>query len=171
MNASTDKKCIEPSFNHFTINTGHNLVQTKKYFADDPVVNARLRDLAQKALQENGVSIIGNITFEAVKESDCYAGTLFSNIGKDKIPLLTTIGVMTEEAGKKIWAGLPKWYPKNKAVIAVRHRMPSAPFVVDLIFDCCCPDMNALQFFASGMSGDFCKCMGWAFLFPETMAS
>lgn len=166
-----DEKCQEPCFNHFTINTGHNLVQTKEFFPNDPMVNAELRKLAQESLTPEGAWVIGNITFKAVKESDCYAGTLFSNIGKDKIPLLTTFGAMTEEAGKRIWEEIPKWFPHNKATIAMGHRRHSAPFVVDLFHDCCWPDMEAVRFFWSGMSGDFCKCMGWVFLFPEFLAS
>ena len=47
---------------------------------------------------------------------------------------------------------------------------PPAPFVTDFMPDNSMPpDMDSFRFFMSGISCDFCQCMGWAFLFPEVI--
>ena len=44
------------------------------------------------------------------------------------------------------------------------------PFVTDFMPDNSMPpDMDSFRFFMSGISCDFCQCMGWAFLFPEVI--
>ena len=161
---------LEKGFNQFMLNSGENQFRSEKHFKPGPGVNADLRKLAQATLQQGGVTIIGNMTFEAEKMSDCYVGMLFSNIKGVKIPLLITCGAKTEEAGKKIWSKFQKYYPEDKSVIAMRHRRPPAPFVTDFMPDNSMPpDMDSFRFFMSGISCDFCQCMGWAFLFPEVI--
>lgn len=98
-NANTQEK----RFDHFTLNTGHNLYQTKV-----PESLARLRVLAQMALCPGGGPIMDNITFEADACDDGYAMTVFFNIGWKKIPLLTTCGARTEELGQALWEELQK---------------------------------------------------------------
>lgn len=40
--------------------------------------------------------------------------------------------------------------------------------MVDILYPCD-PDIELLYFMSSGMSGDFCRCMGWAYLFPKVI--
>lgn len=146
---------LEKGFNQFMLNSGENQFRSEKHFKPGPGVNADLRKLAQATLQQGGVTIIGNMTFEAEKMSDCYVGMLFSNIKGVKIPLLITCGAKTEEAGKKIWSKFQKYYPEDKSVIAMRHRRPPAPFVTDFMPDNSMPpDMDSFRFFMSGISCD-----------------
>ncbi len=168
MNIGADEKRGGPSFNHFTINTGHNLVQTKKYFSDNPAVNAKLKKMAQESLSPDGVEVIRNVRLWTKAKDDAYCGTVGSIVDGKMVPILITFGAKTEEAGKKIWTEL-----QNElgifGVAKMMHR-PRAPFVADFLFDFI-PNLQVLDFLMSGISGDFCKCMGWAFLFPEAMAS
>lgn len=159
----------EKGFEHFTFNTEHNVYQTMKYFEPNPIVNAQLRAIAQESLQPGGTRIFGNIFFEAVKEKDMYAGTLFSHIGNHKIPLLITCGAKTEEAGKILWERIQTDFQMNPNVVKRRNYKLHAPYVADLLFDCCLPDIYAFLFFCGYLSRDFCKCMEWTFLFPETI--
>lgn len=179
MNTSTDKKCKEPSFNHFTINTGHNLLQTEQYFPNDPVVYAKLRKLAQESLTPEGVEVIGNVRFWAVTENNMYRGKVAAQIGNEVIPLLITAGAKTEDAGKELWKILQNSILKRPDAVKMKNQRPQAPFVTDYLFAESFAlrylmgylTSHELEFLGSGMSGDFCKCMGWAFLFPEVLAS
>ena len=103
MDTSTDNKCKEPSFNHFTINTGHNLVQTQQYFLNHPVSNAILKKLAQESLTPEGVEVIENVRFQSKARDGAYCGTVFSPVDGKAIPLLISFGARTEEAGQRIW--------------------------------------------------------------------
>ena len=175
MNTSTDKKCKEPSFNHFTINTGHNLVQTKEFFPNDPMVNAKLRKLAQESLTPEGAEVIGNVRFRAKVDDDLYRGTVFSLVDGKEIPLLLTFGAKTEKAGKRIWMDIQNELSNFDTahifdVAQMMNHRPRAPFVADFLFGSV-PNFQAFKFLLSGMSGDFCKCMGWAFIFPGVLAS
>ncbi len=141
-----------------------------KYFKPSPIFNAELRAIAQESLQPGGTRIFCNIFFEAVKEKDMYAGTLFSHIGNHKIPLLTTWGAKTKEAGKNLWERIQTDFQMNPNVVKRKNYKLHAPYVADLLFDFGPPDIYAFLFFCGYLSGDFCKCMGWTFLFPETIS-
>lgn len=174
-----DEKCQEPCFNHFTINTGHNLVQTKELFPNDPVSNEKLRKLAQESLTPEGAEVIGNVRFRAKVEDGLYRGTVFSLVDGEEIPLLLTFGAKTEDSGKKVWERLQNSILKHPDAVKMKNRRPHAPFVADYIFSASFAlrlfmgllSEDELDFLGSGMSGDFCKCMGWVFLFPEVLAS
>lgn len=160
----------EKRFEHFTFNTGHCMFQTMKYFHPNPVVNANLRQLVQKALQPEGTKVIGNIFFKLTEEDDTYVGSVYSHVGEETVPLLITCGVKTEEAGEKLWNSIQDDFKKFPDIVRMKGCRPRAPFVADYIFGFI-PDLHAAHFFLSGMSGDFCKCIGWALLFPEVIAS
>ena len=174
-----DDKSPEPCFNHFTINTGHNLVQTKEFFPNDPAVNEKLRKLAQDSLTPEGAEVIGNVRFRAKVEDGHYFGSVFSLVDGEEIPLLLTSGAKTEDSGKKVWEQFQNSILKRPNAVKMRDRRPSAPFVTDYIFSTSFElrrlmgllSEDELEFLGSGMSGDFCKCMGWVFLFPEFLAS
>lgn len=169
MNIGADEKRGGPSFNHFTINTGHNLVQTKKYFSDNPVTNAKLRELAQKSLGPEGVEVIENVRLWTTVEDDAYFGSLVTLVDGKEVPILITFGAKTEDTGKRIWMEIQNALSNSDVAQMMNHR-PRAPFVADFLFGYI-PNIQSFTFLMSGMSGSFCKCMGWAFLFPEAMAS
>ena len=161
----------EPCFNHFTINTGHNLVQTKEYLSEDPILHAKLKKLVKESLTQEGTKVIGNIRFRAVTEGDTYVGSVFSCIDGKEIPLLVTFGAKTEEGGKRVWKEFQDTC-NNPDVVSMVNPRPRAPFVADFLFDdSLLVDIQAFDFFISGMSGSFCKYMGWAFLFSEALAT
>ena len=165
-------KCKGPSFNHFTVNTGHNLVQTEEFFPNDPVVNEKLREMAQESLTPEGAWVIGDIRFRCVTHGDTYEIYVFSCSDGDETPLMLSVGAKTEEAAKEMWDNIKKC--NNPAVISLMNHRPRAPFVADFLLgsiDLDIMDAQSRAFFETGMSGDFCKCMGWVFLFPEFLAS
>ena len=168
MNTDTDKNFKEPSFNHFTVNTGHSMVQTKQYFRNTSVINAKLRELAQESLKPEGVEVISNVRFCAKEWDDAYRGTVCTVVDGMEAPLLTTFGVKTEEAGKRIWREIQNMSSNFGLDKKMNHR-PRAPFVADLLYGFI-PNSQTFEFFSSGMSGSFCKYMGWAFLFPEVIS-
>lgn len=175
MDTSTDNKCKEPSFNHFTINTGHNLVQTQQYFLNHPVSNAILKKLAQESLTPEGVEVIENVRLQSKARDGAYCGTVFSPVDGKAIPLLITFGARTEEASQRIWMDIQNELSNLDTahifnVAQMMNHRPRAPFVADFLFGFA-PNSQAVEFLFSGMSGDFCKCMGWAFLFPGVLAS
>lgn len=156
------------SLNHFSFNTGHCALHTDNYFHQHTSLKSRFLELAQKSLQPGGAKVIGNITFEAMESDDCYAGTLFSNIGGKKVPLLTTFGARTNTAGKAFWEMFQEITSMAPGIARTKQHSPRAPFIAECIYHDCLPDIHAYNFFFSGKSSDFCKCIGWAFLFPDT---
>lgn len=133
MNTDTDKNFKEPSFNHFTVNTGHSMVQTKQYFRNTSVINAKLRELAQESLKPEGVEVISNVRFCAKEWDDAYRGTVCTVVDGMEVPLLTTFGVKTEEAGKRIWREIQNMSSNFGLDKKMNHR-PRAPFVADLLY-------------------------------------
>ena len=156
-------------FAHVTLNSGHCMFQTLEFFTPNPKLNENLRQLVQDSSRSGGVKVVNNIFFEMTEEPDAYVGTVYSHSNGMKAPILTTFGAKTEKAGKKLWNGVQKelrQFPVGGKIMASR---PHTPFVADYVFDFP-PNPQILDFFQSGMSGDFTKCIGWALLFPEVIA-
>lgn len=150
MNIGADENRGGPSFNHFTINTGHNMVQTKKNFSDDPVFNAKLRELAQKSLVPGGVEVIKNVRFWTTVKDDAYCGTVGTFVDGMMVPLLTTFGAKTEEAGKRVWMEVQNGFGNSDLAqifdfTKMMNHRPRAPFVTDFLFGLI-PNLQAYTF-------------------------
>lgn len=168
MHDSAEK--AEKGFRHLTFNTGHCMIQSMKYFHPNPVINANLRQLVQDALQPKGVEVIDNLFFELAVEDNKYLGIVYSLVGEEKNPFLLTCGAKTEEAGVELWNYIQDLYKEHPAIVRQKEFRPNAPFVADYLCGLHL-DLDAVWFISSGISGDFCKHIGWALLFPEVIAS
>ena len=95
-----------------------------------------------------------------------YIGTLYCHYDTADVPFLVTGGARTLESGKELWHILHSTEfndgLKNKTT---EKQMPVVPFVAARILGSVSP--GAMGFMFSGASGDLCRCMGWAFFYPE----
>lgn len=152
-------------FEHVTLNSGHF---RHSYLSEiDREVLLKLRRIAADAMASEGTVVADGITFEAVQEqADMYMGTLFSEFNGQKVPFLLTSGAKSTEAGKKLWKILhtTDWGIDLKFKTTI-WREPGIPYVADLLLHTITP--HAWHYISSGMSGDFCRCMGWCYLYPE----
>lgn len=153
------------SFEHVTLNTGH--VRHSPASEMFPRSNLKLLKIAAESLKPDGIEVDHNIIFRATKENDMYIGTLFYRSKSGDIPFIITGGAKTEQAGKILWKEIHTFQDSWSPVTKIK-KLPSIPFVADRLLSCI-PIQAYQSFIFTGMSGDFCRCMGWAFLFPEMM--
>ena len=154
-------------FIHFTANTGNTAVQTLNNFKPDTKTKKALSELAKKALQEDGVEIDSNTYFEAALSEDSYIGTVYAIQNGNKRPILVTGGATTKESGQQILSSIKSNFESIMDLSRLNNLDLIPPFVLDVVLpvDLSCTG----TFMLSGMSGDFCRCMGWAYLFPEVL--
>lgn len=74
---------------------------------------------------------------------------------------------MTKESGQQLLSAMKHDFESIMDLSTLNNIDLIPPFVLDLILpvDLSCTG----TFLLSGMSGDFCRCMGWAYLFPEVL--
>ena len=88
--------------------------------------------------------------------------TLFKTIKGEHTPFLITFGCCDKEDYSYMLEQLQNFYERfNHEKPTV---IPSLPFVADVIMPAALFCMKELEW-----TGDFCRCMGWAVLSPESI--
>lgn len=149
------------SFNHYTLNTGdsrrsHPREVDKNMYL---VLKGFIRDSQKKEF----VDLFDGVQFKlTMTERRSYVCTLFKTIKGQHTPFLITFGCCDKEDYSYMLEQLQNFYERfNHEKPKV---IPSLPFVADMIMPAALFCMKELEW-----TGDFCRCMGWAVLSPESI--
>lgn len=142
--------------NHYTVNTTHN----RKSYAEevDKKIYLILKSMINKALNGEKVDIMDGVSITLTAEEECYVATFWLS---DNTPILITFGAKSQDGRKMVSDLIAKNYSMILNTIPI---LPEAPVVADVILPGSIKRIDVLQW-----SGDFCRCLGWIMLDPNSV--
>lgn len=150
--------------NHITINTRHNRVSTPSDISKDLIFV--MKDLVKDAQREEGVKLFDNTVFKLSMEEECYAGTLFTYISGQEIPILSTSGTKSEDKRDYVWNNIEELYKKLYKDNNVKMLPASTPLILDCLLPASASNPEAFKW-----TGDFTKCLGWVIMYPQEIVN
>ena len=149
--------------NHYTMNTGDCVtfeaenVEKELYFVMQSKINEA------KMYNDEFIDLIDGTKIKITIEPDkSYVCTLYTEIFGELQPILITAGCCNTNRAAEIY-GLMKdmyksFYSDEMKII------PTAPFILDLLLPYSAVCMEKFSW-----TGDFCKCLGWNIMSPESI--